>query len=163
LHPVTSVSFCIPKSGKVNFLGKDGRILPSPFDLRHLAQTAPGHFEILALTLFQNKVFPGILRAMAVADHIRKKLSVLPHKPGIYLHKDRFGTVIYVGKAHDARKRVSGISLVRAHYRVLFWLAVVDIAGLWYHKRTVSLRKQSGLGSLCFWFVPGWRQQVTCG
>src|SRR5215475_9055555 len=44
---------------------------------------------------------------MSVAENIRKKISVLPHKPGIYLMKDRFGTVIYVGKARDLRKRVS--------------------------------------------------------
>ncbi len=44
---------------------------------------------------------------MAVSEHIRKKLSAVPHKPGVYLHKDRFGTVIYVGKALDLRKRVS--------------------------------------------------------
>ena len=44
---------------------------------------------------------------MPVTEAIRKKLGTVPHKPGVYLHKDRFGTVIYVGKALDLRKRVS--------------------------------------------------------
>src|SRR5213078_4077736 len=44
---------------------------------------------------------------MPATDHIRNKLSQVPHKPGIYLMKDRFGTVIYVGKARDLRRRVS--------------------------------------------------------
>jgi excinuclease ABC subunit C len=44
---------------------------------------------------------------MPATEHIRQKLGTVPHKPGIYLMKDRFGTVIYVGKARDLRKRVS--------------------------------------------------------
>ena len=44
---------------------------------------------------------------MPASETIRKKVSSLPHKPGVYLMRDRFGKVIYVGKALDLRKRVS--------------------------------------------------------
>jgi excinuclease ABC subunit C len=37
----------------------------------------------------------------------KSKLGVVPHKPGVYLHRDRFGRVIYVGKARDLRKRLA--------------------------------------------------------
>jgi len=47
------------------------------------------------------------LLRVPISEAIRKKLGTVPHKPGVYLHKDRFGTVIYVGKALDLRKRVS--------------------------------------------------------
>ncbi len=44
---------------------------------------------------------------MPTPPAVQKKLRELPHKPGIYLMKDRFGTVIYVGKARDLRRRVT--------------------------------------------------------
>ncbi|MBV8087337.1 MAG: excinuclease ABC subunit UvrC [Chloroflexi bacterium] len=37
---------------------------------------------------------------------LRSKLKSLPDKPGVYLHKDAEGTVLYVGKAKSLRSRV---------------------------------------------------------
>lgn len=37
----------------------------------------------------------------------RRKWRDAPHKPGVYLMRDRFGTVIYVGKARDLRRRLA--------------------------------------------------------
>ena len=51
---------------------------------------------------------------------LSKKVHDVPHKPGVYLMRDRFNRVIYVGKARDLRKRV-------ASYFLPSKLAVADI------------------------------------
>jgi excinuclease ABC subunit C len=51
---------------------------------------------------------------------LSKKVHDVPHKPGVYLMRDRFNRVIYVGKARDLRKRV-------ASYFMPSKMAVADI------------------------------------
>lgn len=42
-----------------------------------------------------------------MTDEIKNTLAVIPHQPGCYQFLDENGTVIYVGKAKDLKKRVS--------------------------------------------------------
>lgn len=42
-----------------------------------------------------------------VSQELKAKLRDVPHQPGVYIMKDRLGSIIYVGKAIDLKRRVS--------------------------------------------------------
>ena len=39
-------------------------------------------------------------------EDIKEKLKLVPEVPGCYLMKDRFNTIIYVGKAKNLKRRL---------------------------------------------------------
>ena len=42
-----------------------------------------------------------------IKNHIKECVAALPHSPGVYQFVDKNGTIIYVGKAKDLKRRVS--------------------------------------------------------
>ena len=57
---------------------------------------------------------------------IKHKLELLPNNPGCYLHKDKFGNIIYVGKAKNLKNRVR--SYFRGSHDTKTELLVSEIA-----------------------------------
>lgn len=57
---------------------------------------------------------------------IKSKLALLPDSPGCYLHKNKFGKIIYVGKAKNLRNRVR--SYFRGSHDTKTELLVSEIA-----------------------------------
>ena len=43
-----------------------------------------------------------------MTEPVRERLKTLPARPGCYLMRDRAGTIVYVGKAKNLRRRVTG-------------------------------------------------------
>ncbi|MBI3134908.1 MAG: excinuclease ABC subunit UvrC [Bacteroidetes bacterium] len=62
---------------------------------------------------------------------VREKLKTLPNSPGIYQYYDKNGTIIYVGKAKDLKKRVSSY-FVKAHDNAKTNILVSKIADIKY-------------------------------
>ena len=78
------------------------RFLSSKDDLINCAGV--GRRTLLNLSEFFPTPFFAIIEGMN--NLIKSKLELLPTSPGCYIHKDKNGTIIYVGKAKNLRNRV---------------------------------------------------------
>ncbi len=65
------------------------------------------------------------------SDELREKIRILPETPGVYTYYDSDGTVIYVGKAKNLKRRVSSY-FNRTHDRLRTNLLVRAIADMTY-------------------------------
>ncbi len=65
------------------------------------------------------------------SESLKEKISILPDSPGCYLYYDAAGTVIYVGKAKNLKRRVSSY-FNRQHDVIRTMLLVRNIADMRY-------------------------------
>lgn len=65
------------------------------------------------------------------SKELKEKISILPDTPGCYLYYDAAGTVIYVGKAKNLKRRVSSY-FNRTHDSIRTMLLVKNIADMKY-------------------------------
>lgn len=72
---------------------------------------------------------PADIHANRPGKHLREKILSLPEKPGVYMYLDRYGKVIYVGKAKRLKRRVSSY-FNRRHDSVRTNLLVRNIVDL---------------------------------
>ncbi len=66
-----------------------------------------------------------------MTDDLKLKLSLLPDEPGVYRYRNREGTIIYVGKAKNLKRRVNSY-FNREHESVRTTMLVRNIADLEY-------------------------------
>ena len=65
------------------------------------------------------------------SEELKEKISILPDTPGCYLYYDAAGTVIYVGKAKNLKRRVSSY-FNRTHDSIRTNMLVRNIADMKY-------------------------------
>ncbi len=52
-----------------------------------------------------------------MTDEIRQKYAISPHKPGVYVFKNKDGKPLYIGKARDLKKRLASYIIGKIHER----------------------------------------------
>lgn len=70
-------------------------------------------------------------REESIKAELQLKLKTLPEKPGIYQYFDKQGTILYVGKAKNLKKRVSSY-FTKNHEQIKTMLLVKRIADIQY-------------------------------
>ncbi len=66
-----------------------------------------------------------------MTDELKLKLSLIPEEPGVYRYRNREGTIIYVGKAKNLKRRVNSY-FNREHASLRTTMLVRNIADLEY-------------------------------
>src|SRR5260221_4300079 len=63
-------------------------------------------------------------------DRLKERLKEIPNRPGVYLHKNVDGEVIYVGKARNLRSRVGSYLVGKGVRDPKTWSLVAEIEGI---------------------------------
>lgn len=66
-----------------------------------------------------------------MSDYLKEKIKTLPDSPGVYQYFDKNGTIIYIGKAKDLKKRVTSY-FVKEHESAKTTILVKKIADIKY-------------------------------
>src|SRR5258707_1143645 len=67
---------------------------------------------------------------MSRLDRLKERLKEIPNRPGVYLHKNADGEVIYVGKARNLRSRVGSYLVGKGMRDPKTWSLVAEIEAI---------------------------------